>query len=520
MSQPLPKKKLPIGIQTFSKMRAGGFYYVDKTRYAVRLAKEAGYYFLSRPRRFGKSLFLDTLKDLFEAKRELFDELYAAEHWDWSVAHPVVRVSFSDAVGKQPDGLRVRIRNQLLQNVEQLKLATEISDDIAGSFSDLIRQAEAKFGQKVVLLVDEYDKPILDNIEDTAVATAMREGLRDFYSVIKAADPYLRFVLLTGVSKFSKVSLFSGLNNLRDISLEAEYSAICGYTEEDVDTVFAAELEGLDRQQIRDWYNGYNWTGEAVYNPFDLLLLFAKREFKAHWYETGTPTFLFKLLKQRQKFIPDLHDLLVDDVLLSTFDVDNIPTESLLFQAGYLTIADKRFVSGKTLYRLKYPNREVYQSLTDGLLRDWTPSTKDTTLAQVKLYDLLLAHDLDGIGRLMSGFYESILHQWHMNNPIAQYEGYYASVFYAFFASLGLDLQVEESSNAGRLDMTLRFQGRVIIFEFKVLDDGPTPSGNSALATIAERGYARRWEAAGQPVDCVGIEFSSLRRRIVAWDVA
>ena len=513
----LPRKKLPIGIQNLREIREGGHYYVDKSGYAVRLATEGKYYFFSRPRRFGKSLFLDTLKELFEANRPLFEGLYAAENWDWEVKHPVIRVSFADAVGKDPATLPLRLREILAANARRLELELA-GGTIVGDFGDLIERTAQKYGQTMVLLIDECDKPILDNIEDAEVATAMRDGLRDFYSVIKGADPHLRFVLLTGVSKFSKVSLFSGLNNLNDITLDARYSALCGYTENDVDTVFAPELEALDRAEIREWYNGYNWTGEAVYNPFDLLLLFDKREFKAWWYATGTPTFLMKLLARRERFLPELQDLLVDDLLLSTFDVDNIPTESLLFQTGYLTIAEKQNLSGSTLYRLKYPNREVYQSLTDGLLRDWTPVARETTVARVKLHDLLEKRDLAGIGRLMAGFFKSIPHQWYTNNPIAQYEGYYASVFYAFFASLGLEITVKESSNAGRLDMVVRFRGRALIFEFKLVDDEATPGGNSALAAIKERGYAERYLAEGIPVDCVGIEFSRKQRHIVVWD--
>jgi hypothetical protein len=525
----LPRKKLPIGIQNLREIREGGHYYVDKSGYAVRLANEGKYYFLSRPRRFGKSLFLDTLKELFEANRPLFEGLHAAENWDWSVKHPVIRVSFGDGVGKEAAGLARRIEDQLRQNSTRLGVPVDTSLGLASAFGGLIRGCRERYGQRAVVLIDEYDKPILDNLENTEVAVAMREGLRDFYAVLKDADPHLRFVLLTGVSKFSKVSLFSGLNNLYDITLDADYSALCGYTEEDVDTVFAPELEGLDRNRIRDWYNGYNWTGEAVYNPFDLLLLFKGREFKAWWYGTGTPTFLMKLLARRERFLPELQDLLVDDLLLSTFDVDNIPTESLLFQTGYLTIGEKQAFPSKTLYRLKYPNLEVYQSLMDGLLRDWTPTAQAATQAQVRLYNLLEKHDLAGMGRLMAGFFESIPHQWYTNNPIAQYEGYYASVFYAFFASLGLPITVEESSNAGRLDMVVRFgggpalqgsqsEGRALIFEFKLVDDEATPGGNSALAAIKERGYAERYRAEGVPVDCIGIEFSRKQRRIVAWD--
>lgn len=513
------RRKLPIGIQTLRTIREEGYYYVDKSAYVVKLAAEGQYYFLSRPRRFGKSLFLDTIKELFEGNRALFQGLYADTHWDWSVQHPVIRISFADGVLRTREMLEQKI-GEILQlagrSHEVMRTSNETT--ISGRFLALIMAVTEKAGRKAVVLIDEYDKPILDNIEKPEVALAMREGLRDFYSVIKGADPYLRFVFLTGVSKFSKVSLFSGLNNLNDITLDPEYSSLCGYTEEDIHTVFGPELEGLDREKVRLWYNGYNWLGEAVYNPFDLLLLFQKREFRAWWYETGTPGFLLKLLRQRPVFVPELNHIVASGQLLSTFEVEQIPLESLMFQAGYLTIGRRLSKGHQTLYQLTYPNLEVYQSFHDSLLLDWTGGYSTQGTAQARLYDLLEAHDWEGMGRLLSGFFESIPHQWHTNNPIADYEGYYASVFYAFFASLGLKIAVEESSNAGRLDMVLHFGGSVLIFEFKLVAQDATAGTNSALEAIRERGYAQRYLAENVPVTGIGIEFSRSKRAIVAWD--
>jgi hypothetical protein len=514
------RKRLPIGIQNLREIREEGYYYVDKTPFALRLIERGKYYFLSRPRRFGKSLFLDTLAELFEGNRSLFEGLHAEDNWNWSKKHPVVRISFGDGVLRSREELRDRIADQLRQNAERLGIPIEPRTDLAGWFASILREAGAAHGHRTVLLVDEYDKPILDNIENDPVALEMREGLKDLYSVIKGADPHLQFVLLTGVSKFSKVSLFSGLNNLEDITLTPEFSAICGYTEKDIGRVFAPELEGLDREAMREWYNGYNWTGEAVYNPFDVLLFFQNRQFKSWWYETGTPTFLLKLLRQRPTFLPLLDGMVSDAALLATFDVGKIPTEALMFQAGYLTIAAEMHDFGLYRYRLKYPNREVYQSVNNNLLLDWTPSPRESGEIRYRLGELLLAHDLDGVGELLTAFFASIPHQWHDKTPIAQYEGYYASVFYAFFASLGLDLAVEESSNAGRLDMALRFRGRVTIFEFKVVPGDASADGNSALKQILEKGYAAKYRASDVPVSLVGIEFSKSRGEIVAWDVA
>jgi hypothetical protein len=276
------RRKLPIGIQTFREIREDDYYYVDKTVLAHRLIEGGKYYFLSRPRRFGKSLLLDTLGELFSGSEPLFRGLHIHDRWDWNTVYPVIRISFGGGVLQERAALDRRIHAILLENAERLGVACRDSDDIPTCFGELIRHAHARTGQRVVVLVDEYDKPILDNITRPEVARDMRDGLRNLYSVIKGQDAHIRFAFLTGVSKFSKVSLFSGLNNLRDITVSPAYSALCGYTEADVDTVFAPELAGFDRQQIRDWYNGYNWTGEAVYNPFDLLLLFEERQFRPY----------------------------------------------------------------------------------------------------------------------------------------------------------------------------------------------------------------------------------------------
>jgi len=513
----LPRKKLPIGIQNLREIRECGHYYVDKSAFALQLIDQGKYYFLSRPRRFGKSLFLDTLKELFEGNRSLFTGLYAENRWDWSVQYPVIRISFSDGVVRSLSDLRDKIGEIL--NAKAGKFGVSLSEPtLSGRFHALIEAVAEKNEHNVVILVDEYDKPILDNIDNPDIAQEIRDGLRDFYSVIKGADPHLKFVFLTGVSKFSKVSLFSGLNNLNDITADAEYSALCGYTDADVDTVFAPELAvgDLDREQIRQWYNGYNWTGEAVHNPFDLLLLFAKREFRPYWYETGTPTFLIKLLSRRQIFLPELSHLQTDAALLGTFDVDNIPTEALMFQAGYLTIDEQIHAFGEYRYRLRYPNREVQQSLNNSLLRDWTPEARESVMVRSRLGDLLLANDLEGMGEHLKAFYASLPNEWFTNNTIAQYEGYYASVFYAFFASLGLDITVEASSNARRLDMVMRFQQNVYIFEFKLVGD---QADGSALRQIKEKDYAAPYRGQGEPIHLIGIEFSKTQRALLRWEV-
>lgn len=355
--------RLPIGIQTFSEIREGEYYYVDKTPHIERLVSQTKYYFLSRPRRFGKSLLLDTLRCLFEGRQHLFEGLYIHNKWNWQATHPVIRLSFGSGVMRSRDELDVRIRDQLRIIRNDLGLSPGLQTDIAGEFLALIRDAHAQHHQAAVVLIDEYDKPILDNILEPNKARELREGLKNLYSVLKDADPHLRMVLLTGVSKFSKVSLFSGLNNLRDITLSPDHATVCGYTDEDIDRVFKPELGTLNRDMIRDWYNGYRWGGQdvtSVYNPFDVLLLLQERRFGAYWFETATPTFLVDILKDRGVFTPSLDHLTAKAQLLSQFDVDDISTEGLLFQTGYLTIKDvKEPKPGLQLFTLGFPNLEV-----------------------------------------------------------------------------------------------------------------------------------------------------------------
>jgi len=511
----MTRKKLPIGIQTLAKIREANYYYVDKSGFAVDLIEGGSHYFLSRPRRFGKSLFLDTLKELFEGNAALFHGLAAETRWNWAVRYPVLRISFGGGVLGSVLDLNQSLHQQLRTLEQQHQLPAQYPDH-RSRFKDLIARVARASGLRVVILVDEYDKPILDCIEDPASALQVREALKDFYAVIKDSDAHVRFAFLTGVSKFSKVSLFSGLNNLKDITLDARYSAICGYTEAEVDGVFAPELAGLDRAQIRRWYNGYNWLGTPVYNPFDLLLLFDERQFRAFWFETGTPTFLIKLLTTRSSFIPELGTLRADLELLSTFDVDNIPTVALMFQAGHLTIDQPQMQGADILYHLRYPNREVYQSLHNSLLDVLVQSARKRLDNRIRLYELLEAHDLPGLQSLITAFFASIPNDWYRNNPIALYEGYYASVFYSYFAALGLDITVEDSSNHGRLDMAVRFQEHLYLFEFKVVE--LVPEGK-ALAQLKAKNYAAKYLAEAQPIDLIGVEFSKETRNVVAFDV-
>lgn len=521
----IPQKKLPIGLQSFQKIQNENYYYVDKTKHLHQLIDQGVYYFLSRPRRFGKSLLIDTLHCLFESQKSLFEGLYIEDKWDWETKFPVIRFSFGDGVSQSRAELDKRISQQLQDNRTRLGLAPSTALDIPGQFRHLLMDATNHHGQNAVVLIDEYDKPMLDNLSNSAAAAANREGLKNLYSVIKDADEFIKFCLLTGVSKFSKVSLFSGLNNLTDITLDSDFSDICGYTDEDIDHIFAPELNGLDRDQIRAWYNGYRWLGKAVYNPFDVLLLFRNRTFKPYWFESATPSFLVETLREREVTTPQLSQLMTDHELLGHFDIGNIGTEALLFQTGYLTItASHEPIPGIWSYTLDYPNLEVENSLNKALLMGLGVSHNFVSRNRLTLLQALENHDAHALERHLKGLFASIPHDWYRNNPIQNYEGHYASVFYSHFAAIGLHVQVEDASVNGQVDMMISLDAhstkslskQAFIFEFKVVENAPT---SAALQQIIDRRYADKYRASHNQVWGVGIEFSKQQRQIVGFDM-
>ena len=428
----------------------------------------------------------------------------------------MVKLSFGSGDFGDPDWLREDMATQFEAIEKRAGLAASDSSAPA-RFRRLITGLHERAGRQVAVLVDEYDKPILDALEKPKVAKANRDRLRGLYSVIKDCEAHIRFTLLTGVSKFSKVSLFSGLNNLKDITLDPRYSAICGYTEADLDAVFAPELPGLDRDEIRRWYNGYSWRGdEKVYNPFDLLLLFRSREFDAHWFETGSPTFLINALMRRRVSTLDLDGMTGTKALLSAFDVDEMAIEALLFQTGYLTVLDYENRNGVIRYRLGYPNQEVRQSLNRRLLMALLPDNSRRRADDGPLRELLAANDFAGLEALFRAIFAGIPYQWHVKNEIQEYEGYYASVIYSCFAAQGFDLIPEDSGSVGRADMTVRFDGVIYVFEFKTVEKEPT---GEAMAQLKAKGYADKYRSLGHPVRLIGVEFSKQDRNVAAFEV-
>ncbi len=506
-------KKLPIGIQSFEYLRSEPHYYVDKTPFVKRLVEEGKYYFLARPRRFGKSLFLDTARQAFLGKRELFEGLFLEKNWDWSVKYPVIYISFGAGVVENREILDKTFDSILRENAEDWGI--ELKEEILHKrFYELIKNLRKKSGQKVVVLIDEYDKPILDNITNKETAIELREALKNIYSVLKDADTYLKFVFITGVSKFSKVSIFSGLNNLRDITLDREYATICGYTQEEFERVFRDRLEKVNLEEVKHWYNGYNFGGESVYNPFDILLFLQTREFRAYWFETGTPSFLIKLLQEGKYYIPQLEGLEASERIIGSFDIDYIEPETLLFQTGYLTIKGKIRTFGREIYRLGYPNLEVKMSLTDYILDFYVKNITQKEKNIIRMYKAFQEDDFGVLKEIFHSFFASIPYDWYRKNDLAGYEGYYASIFYCYFTALGLEVRVEDAVNHGRLDMAVIFEDKVYLFEFKVVE--LVPEGK-ALEQLKEKRYHEKYLKSFSEIYLIGVEFSKEERNIVSF---
>ena len=472
------------------------------------LIDQSDYYFLSRPRRFGKSLLLDTLRSLFEKHENLFRSLYIHGQWDWSARYPVVRLSF-DGKYNEPGEVEGDIIEQLESMERQHNLAhAPTSDTGPRRLRSVLDRLHHATGQQVVVLVDEYDKPILDVLHDPDLAKANRDYRRGFYGIIKGSAEHVRFVFVTGVSMFSKVSLFSGLNNLDDISLDPRFATICGYTEDDLDRVFAPELDGLDRNQIRTWYNGYHWRGgERVYNPYDVLLLLRKRKFRPYWFETGSPTFLFRMLIEKSVSPMELENRMADMSLVSKFDVNDIGIEALLFQTGYLTIAEEQEEGFRTFYRLDYPNLEVQVSLNDEQLAYLGKKGKEPLDQGRALCTLLETNDFVAFADRLRSYLLGIPYQWHASGDLARYEAWYASLLHMCFRSIGIDLRVEDASSHGRADMVVLTGWQVFVLEFKMAEgNGDTEAVlDAAVAQMRERGYAEKYRDRRQPVHLIGV---------------
>jgi hypothetical protein len=508
-------KKLPIGISTFSKIREDSEYlYIDKTDIALDLISNYQYVFLSRPCRFGKSLFVDTLKEIFEGNRKLFEGLYIYDKWDWEESYPVITISWGGDM-RSVEGVKQTAYNLFKENQERLGIECNMDIDPSSCFRELIRVSYQKYQKPVVILIDEYDKPILDNLDQMEVAIACRELIKSIYIQMKESDKYIKFAFLTGVSKFTKASIFSGVNNLRDISLLPRYGNICGYTQNDIETSFLSYLNGVDLEELKIWYNGYNFLKDKIYNPFDILLFIdSSCRFKNYWFNTGTPSFLLKLFKQRSYNLAKFENLKVEESTLDSFDIETISLETVMFQSGYLTIKETVQRRRKTEYILSYPNLETKMSFNSYLLDYFVEQHSQRNDIQNRLIDMLEIADLYSLEQVLKSLFASIAYNNFTNNNIQNYEGFYASVIYAYFAGAGFDkIKAEDATNKGRIDLSVFIDDKVYIFEFKVNQSG-------ALEQIKDRDYHQAYKAFYNEIYIVGVEFDSVSRNVLdyAWE--
>ncbi len=506
-------KKLPIGISTFSEIIKQDYLYIDKTKEAYELINSFKYAFLSRPRRFGKSLFIDTLQEIFEGNKEIFKGLYIYDKWDFEDKYPVIKISFGGS--RSVEELKQNIFKNLNSAQEKLGIECSKDNDYANCFAELIKKSYEKYQKPVVILVDEYDKAILDNIDQMEVAKESREVLKILYTQIKDNDRYIKFAFLTGVSKFTKASIFSGLNNLEDISLTPKFGTVCGYTQNDIETTFLPYLEGVDLDKLQSWYNGYNFLNDKVYNPFDILLFIKNNYlFDNYWFNTGTPSFLIKLFKQENYNLTKFENLKVGKELIESFDIENISLETVMFQSGYLTIKEQIQRRNRIQYILTFPNLETKMSFNNYLLNYFVKRPTDALPIQNNLIDLLEVANLDDVEQTLKSLFASIAYNNFTKNDIDEYEGFYASVVYAYFVGAGFDkVLAEDVTNDGRIDLSVFIDDKIYIFEFKVDTKG-------ALEQIKTKEYFQKYLASGKEIYIVGVEFDSNSRNVVgyAWE--
>ncbi len=513
-------QKLPIGIQSFEDLRVKGFKYVDKSGIVYRLVTEGKYYFLSRPRRFGKSLLLNTLESYFLGKRELFDGLAIAElESDW-VEYPVLHLDLNTQKYDSPEALSTLL-DEVVTKWERVYGSDESESAIGRRFQGVIKRAYEKTGRQVVILVDEYDKPLLQTIGKPELQDAYRATLKGFYGALKSMDGCIRFAFLTGVTKFGKVSVFSDLNNLRDISMLPQYYDICGITEQELRDNFSVEVSELASAQgmtveetysaLRESYDGYHFCEDelpGMYNPFSLLNAFASLKIDYYWFETGTPTYLVELLKLHQYNLSKIEKEEVVSDVLNSVDISSTNPLPVIYQSGYLTIKgyDREF----GLYRLGFPNREVKQGFVRFLIPSYTNVDAVGSGFEISRFVRSLREgDIEGFMERVQSCLSACPYELE-----PEQERHFQSVMYILTALCGYYVDIESHTNRGRMDMTAKTADYIYIFEFKF-----NKSAQEALAQINDKGYAERFAADGRTVIKVGVNYSTAARNIDSWEV-
>ena len=533
-------RKLPVGIQSFEKLRRTRCLYVDKTAFVWSLTQFSNPYFLSRPRRFGKSLFLSTLAAYFRGQKELFKDLYIEKAEEaqavqenraaWEV-YPVMYLDFNIGNYNCIEALTETL-NIFLSRLEEIYGKKDIEETPAKRFEGLLARAYQQTSKQVVILVDEYDKPLLQTMGvNETLNERYRNTLKAFYSVIKTCDQYIRFAFLTGVTKFSKVSkvsIFSDLNNLRDISMEKQYAGICGITQEELEANFQPEIQvladeqALDYQQVlaelKQWYDGYLFhpAGKGMYNPYSVLSALVKREIKSYWFSTGTPTFLVNYLKEAHHSIPDLDgNVELNEEELETYRAVAEDALPILFQAGYLTI--KEYISDVRLYRLGFPNDEVRY----GFLRNVLPAYSSVPFTQGGVWVARFVQDIregkvDSFMERMQSLIAGIPYDNFTEENLKLREQNYQAAVYLIFKLMGQFVQTEEHCSSGRIDCVVYTAECIYLFEFKLSGNG---SAEDALNQIKEKHYAEKYLVDGKKIVLIGAGFEEATRTIKNWKV-
>ncbi|MDR2545107.1 MAG: ATP-binding protein [Methanobrevibacter sp.] len=466
-------QELPISVQSFRKLRNNNYLYVDKTKDIFNIAKNEKSYFFSRPRRFGKSLLISTLENLFLGNKELFKELYIYDEWNWEEIYPVIRIDLGERSHETGEELKRSLNIFLSKIAKENNIEIEY-EDYADKFGELIEGLFKKYNKKVVVLIDEYDKPILDNISYPDVQGAMKKILHDFYQILKSQDDNLRFVFITGVSRFVGTSIFSGLNSPDDLTLNNKFSTICGYTQSELEHYFKLYMDVLAEEVslsvnellmgIKEWYNGYSWDGENfVYNPQSILSLFNNMFFNNYWFKTGTPTFLLELLKTKTDLNRILNQVRAGSEISDSYNPENIPIVPLMFQSGYLTINKKEIIDLEPKYILNVPNKEVKSSLVKYLLNIYMDyPLNDVDSLRNRMRTNFLNKDSENLNDNLREMIANIPYHLHLDK-----EKYYHSIFLLWLNLLVFEIDGEIATDKGRMDAVLIIDNDAILIEIK-----------------------------------------------------
>ena len=509
----------PIGVQNFESLRKDGYLYVDKTALIHKLVMTGRYYFLSRPRRFGKSLLISTLEAYFQGKKELFKGLAMEQLEEKWTVHPVLRLDLNIEKYDTIESLN-NILESNLSHWEKIYGANPSDKSFSLRFAGIIRRACEQTGQRVVVLVDEYDKPLLQSIGNKEVQTELRNTLKPFYGVLKTMDECIKFALLTGVTKFGKVSVFSDLNNLMDISMDKRYTEICGISEQELHTCLKEDTEALAiskqttvediTEKLRIRYDGYHFAPDTggMYNPFSVLNTFARMEFGSYWFETGTPTYLVELLRNNDYRLDEVNGTVVGIEALSGVDAADTDPIPVIFQSGYLTIKD--YNSRFNTYTLGYPNKEVEEGFVNFLVPFYTPIRETRGAFEVQRFvQEVESGDIDGFFTRLRSFFSDTTYEL-----VRQQELHYSNVLYIVFRLMGFYTQVEYHTSNGRIDLVLQTPDYIYVMEFKLHG-----TAEDALQQINEKGYALPFEKDPRTLYKIGVSFSPETRNIDTWVV-